>query len=56
MGKENLLNKGAIANTAMRCKKFLFDFIILPAKWIKTARQRVYKIFTTRNCYKPLME
>ena len=54
--KQIFFNKGAIANTAMRCKKFLFDFIILPAKWIKTARQWVYKIFTTRSCYKSLME
>jgi hypothetical protein len=48
--------KGVIENTAMRCKKFLFDFMILPAKWIKTGRQWVYKIFTTRTCYKPLFE
>ena len=54
--KHIFFNKGAIANTAMRCKKFLFDFIILPAKWIKTARQWVYKIFTTRSCYNPLIE
>lgn len=54
--KRLFFNKGAIANTAMRCKKFLFDFMILPAKWIKTARQWVYKIFTTRSSYKPLME
>jgi len=54
--KQLFFAKGAIKNTAMRCKKFLFDFIILPAKWIKTARQWVYKIFTTRDCYKPLME
>jgi len=54
--KRLFFNKGVIENTAMRCKKFLFDFMILPAKWIKTARQWVYKIFTTRNCYKPLMQ
>lgn len=54
--KRIFFGKGAIKNTAMRCKKFLFDFMILPAKWIKTARQWVYKIFTTRTCYKPLME
>lgn len=54
--KRIFFGKGAIAGTAMRCKKFLFDFIILPAKWIKTARQWVYKIFTTRTCYQPLME
>jgi hypothetical protein len=54
--KRIFFEKGVIANTAMRCKKFLFDFMILPAKWIKTARQWVYKIFTPRSCYKPLME
>lgn len=54
--KQTFFQKGAIANTTMRCKKFLFDFIVLPAKWIKTARQWVYKIFTTRCCYQPLME
>ncbi len=48
--------KGVIESTAIRCKKFLFDFMILPAKWIKTGRQWVYKIFTTRTCYKPLFE
>ena len=54
--KQRFFAKGAITNTTMRCKKFLFDFIILPAKWIKTARQWVYKIFTARSSYKPLME
>lgn len=54
--KQIFFNKGVIENTVMRCKKFLFSFIILPAKWIKTGRQWVYKIFTTRNCYKPLFE
>src|ERR1035437_4061122 len=48
--------KGVIESTAIRCKKFLFDFMILPARWIKTGRQWVYKIFTTRTCYKPLFE
>lgn len=54
--KQTFFKKGVIETTAMRCKKFLFDFMILPAKWIKTARQWVYKIFTTRTCYKPLFE
>lgn len=54
--KQVFFCKGVIENTAMRCKKFLFDFMILPAKWIKTGRQWVYKIFTTRTCYKPLFE
>ena len=54
--KQVFFQKGAIENTVMRCKKFLFDFIILPAKWIKTGRQWVYKIFTARTCYQPLFE
>jgi hypothetical protein len=54
--KQVFFCKGVIENTAMRCKKFLFDFMILPARWIKTGRQWVYKIFTTRTCYKPLFE
>lgn len=54
--KQVFFCKGVIETTAMRCKKFLFDFMILPAKWIKTGRQWVYKIFTTRTCYKPLFE
>ncbi len=54
--KKIFFSKGVIENTIMRCKKFLFDFIILPAKWIKTGRQWVYKIFTTRKCYQPLFE
>src|SRR6266496_3077966 len=54
--KQFFFSKGVIENTVMRCKKFLFDFIILPAKWIKIGRQWVYKIFTTRTCYKPLFE
>ena len=54
--KKIFFSKGVIENTIMRCKKFLFDFMILPAKWIKTGRQWVYKIFTTRTCYKPLFE
>lgn len=54
--KKIFFSKGVIENTIMRCKKFLFDFIILPARWIKTGRRWVYKIFTTRTCYQPLFE
>jgi len=54
--KKIFFSKAVIENTVMRCKKFLFNFMILPAKWIKTGRQWVYKIFTTRTCYKPLFE
>jgi hypothetical protein len=54
--KQIFFSKRVIENTTMRCKKFLFSFMILPAKWIKTGRQWVYKIFTTRTCYQPLFE
>jgi len=46
--KKVFAQRGVIKDCAMRVKKFLFDFILLPAKWIKTARQWVLKIFTTR--------
>jgi hypothetical protein len=54
--KKIFCEKKAIAETNMRIKKFLFDFMLLPCKWIKTARQWVLKIYTTRSCYKVLLE
>jgi peroxiredoxin len=48
--------RGVIKDGAMRIKKFLFDFMLLPAKCIKTARQWVLKIYTTRTHYEPLLE
>jgi hypothetical protein len=54
--KHVFYHRGVITATTMRIKKFLFDFILLPSKWIKTARQWVLKIFTSRTCYKPLFE
>jgi hypothetical protein len=53
--KNVFYQRGVITTTTMRVKKFLFDFILLPPKWIKTARQWVLKIFTSRTCYKPLL-
>lgn len=54
--KKVFCEKQVIAGTAMRIKKFLFEFMLLPCKWIKTARQWVLKIYTTRTCYKVLLE
>lgn len=54
--KSVFYQRGVICTTTMRVKKFLFDFILLPSKWIKTARQWVLKIFTSRTCYKSLIE
>lgn len=39
--------------TTFRLKKFIFRFITVPAKWIKTGRQEKLKLFTNRN-YSPL--
>ncbi|MFT4154791.1 hypothetical protein [Parafilimonas sp.] len=38
----------------MRLKNFILHFVTLPAKWIKTGRQRILKIFTTKH-YSPLL-
>lgn len=37
----------------MRLKNFILHFVTLPAKWIKTGRQWILKIFTTKD-YSPL--
>ena len=37
-----------------RLKKFVFRFITVPAKWIKTGRQYVIKLYTEKD-YRPLM-
>lgn len=37
----------------MRLKSFILHFMTLPAKWIKTGRQWILKIFTTRD-YSPI--
>lgn len=38
---------------AMRLKRFILHFVTLPAKWIKSGRRNIFKIFTTKY-YKPL--
>lgn len=37
----------------MRIKSFILHFVTLPAKWVKTGRQWILKIFTTKD-YSPL--
>ncbi|WP_460765928.1 hypothetical protein [Niabella terrae] len=37
----------------MRLKRFILQFVTLPAKWVKTTRRWVLKIFTTKD-YSPL--
>ncbi|WP_144959386.1 transposase [Gillisia sp. Hel_I_86] len=38
-----------------RLKKFIFRFMAVPAKWIKSGRQWVLKLFTSKD-YHPLLE
>lgn len=37
-----------------RLKKFIFRFISVPAKWIKSGRQHILKLYTEKN-YQPLL-
>jgi len=39
-----------------RIKTFVFIFISVPAKWIKTSRQHVLKIYTENNAYANLFK
>jgi hypothetical protein len=45
--------KLSFVNPEMRLKNFILHFVTLPAKWIKTGRQWILKIFTTKD-YSPL--
>ena len=42
-------------NTSMRLKNFILHFVTLTAKWIKTGRQWILKIFTSKD-YSPIFE
>lgn len=42
-------------DNSMRLKNFILHFVTLTAKWIKSGRQRILKIFTTKN-YMPVFE
>ncbi len=45
----------SFVNSAMQLKNFILHFVTLTAKWVRTARQWVLKIFTTKN-YVPVFE
>lgn len=45
----------SFVNNAMQLKNFILHFVTLTARWIKTGRQWVLKIFTTKN-YVPAFE
>ena len=38
-------------NTTSRIKAFVFRFISVPAKWIRTSRQYVLNVYTYNNAY-----
>jgi len=40
-------------STSFRLKKFIFRFITVPAKWIRTARKEVLKLYTSKD-YSPI--
>lgn len=51
--KQAFSHKLSFVKQEMRLKNFILHFVTLPAKWIKTARRWVLKIFTTKD-YSPL--
>lgn len=42
--------------TSSRIKTFLFKFVSVPAKWIKTSRQHVLNIYTKNHKYANLFQ
>lgn len=42
-------------NPTWRLKKFIFRFITVPAKWIRSARQNILKLYTHKD-YGALLE
>jgi hypothetical protein len=51
--KKLFSTKISFVNTTMRLKNFTLHFVTLTAKWIKTARQYVLRIFTDKD-YAPI--
>lgn len=49
--KKRYAAKTSFVNIQMRLKNFVLHFVTLPARWIKTGRRHVLKIFTTKNYY-----
>ncbi len=51
--KQPYAQKTTLVDTSMRLKNFILHFVTLTAKWIKTGRRYILKIFTTKE-YAPL--
>ena len=41
--------KTIFVNTQMRLKNFVLHFVTLTAKWVKTGRRHILKIFTQKD-------
>ncbi|MGY8943694.1 MAG: hypothetical protein ACKVHV_06535, partial [Flavobacteriales bacterium] len=41
--------KVSFVETTYRLKKFIFRFVIVPFKWIRTSRQKVLKLYTQKE-------
>lgn len=48
--QDKMVTKFGLKNTS-RIKAFVFKYISVPAKWIKTARQYVLNLYTHNNVY-----
>jgi len=51
--KKQYAAKTKMVQVQMRLKNFILHFVTLTAKWIKTGRRYILKIFTTKD-YSPL--
>lgn len=49
--KQELSSKLSFVERSMRLKRFILHFVTLPAKWIKSGRRHILKIFTPKNYY-----
>ena len=51
--QELSVNVKAIKKTS-RLKKVLFHFICVPAKWVRSGRRNILKLYTERRYYKEI--
>ena len=51
--KHGYAAKTSLVKTSFRLKNFILHFVTLPARWIKTGRRYILKIFTVKD-YSPL--
>lgn len=47
--KHRYATKTTLVTLSMRIKNFIFHFVTLPAKWIKTGRRYILKLFTPKD-------